>query len=141
MSEKSNVKYTIGNELSLDSFLSVYRRSTLGKRRPVEDLECMRQMLDNADLIVSAWVGDELIGISRTITDFCYVAYLSDLAVDVRYQKMGVGREMLRRTRAELGSQVTIVLLAAPAAREYYGRVGFEKHESSWVLSPGMEVL
>ena len=38
-------------------------------------------MIQHANLVVTAWDGPRLVGISRSLTDFLYVAYLSDLAV------------------------------------------------------------
>ena len=50
--------------------LSLYRASTLGERRPVDDRERMKQMLQNANLVVTAWDGDLLAGIVRSLSDF-----------------------------------------------------------------------
>lgn len=35
----------------------------------------MADMIRHANLIVTAWEGDLLVGISRTLTDFIYVGY------------------------------------------------------------------
>ncbi|HVJ90154.1 MAG TPA: GNAT family N-acetyltransferase, partial [Labilithrix sp.] len=110
-----NIKYRIGNDLDLDVVIDVYRDSTLGLRRPVDDRERMRQMLARANLVVTAWDGEQLVGISRSMTDFCYATYLSDLAVRLAYQKKGIGKELIERTRRE-GGKATTFLFAAPAA-------------------------
>lgn len=70
---------------------------------------------------------------ARSVSDFSYATYLSDLAVRVSYQRQGIGRELIRRTRAQGGS-ATIILLAAPKAVDYYPRLGFEPHPHAWVL-------
>jgi ribosomal protein S18 acetylase RimI-like enzyme len=49
-------------------------------------------MLANSNLLVTAWAGQQLVGIARSITDFHYCCYLSDLAVDVAYQQQGIGK-------------------------------------------------
>ncbi len=134
------ITYALERELDLDQVISLYRASTLAQRRPVDDRDCMAQMMAAADLIVTAWVGDSLVGIARTLTDTCYVAYMADLAVDQAYQRRGIGRELIRRTRAQLGPQAYLVLLAAPAAEEYYPRVGFQHHPQAWVLYPGQDL-
>jgi GNAT superfamily N-acetyltransferase len=91
-------------------------------------------MFRHANLIISAWDGDKLIGISRSLTDFSYVAYLSDLAVDALYQKQGIGKQLIENTKLQLEPECMLVLLAAPKAREYYGPLGFEQHPSAWTL-------
>lgn len=128
--------YQVGNELDLDVVIELYRASTLGERRPVADRDRMRAMLANANLVVTAWDGPLLVGLARSLTDFAYCTYLSDLCVRESHQRQGIGRELIRRTR-QLGGEATVILLAAPRAREYYPRVGFEPHPSAWMLKPG----
>lgn len=130
------ITYRLGNDLDLDAVIDVYRDSTLGERRPVDDRGRMEKMLDQANLVVSAWDGEMLVGISRSITDFAYATYLSDLAVRVVHQRKGIGKELIRRTRAE-APRATVILLSAPAATGYYPRIGMTQHPSAWVLREG----
>lgn len=130
--------YRVGNDLDLDAFIDVYRDSTLGERRPVDDRERMRQMLERANLVVSAWDGERLIAVARSLSDFCYATYLSDIAVRLSYQRQGVGRELIRRTQVE-GGKATVFLFAAPRAADYYPRVGFTPG-SGWMLRSGETV-
>jgi predicted N-acetyltransferase YhbS len=119
--------------------IELYRESTLGERRPVDERDRMAAMLRNANLVVTAWEEDRLVGISRSLSDFSYVTYLSDLAVRLSHQRMGIGRELMRITQRE-GGRAYIVLLAAPKAVDYYPRVGFTQHPSAWILREGEEV-
>jgi GNAT superfamily N-acetyltransferase len=139
--EPSGLRYHFGNDLDIDQVIELYHASTLGERRPVEDRACMARMLQEANLVVTAWDGRQLVGIARTLTDHCYVAYLADLAVRRSHQHRGVGKELVRVTRRELGEQAFIVLLAAPAAAEYYPKIGFSRHDQAWVLKPGDRIL
>jgi GNAT superfamily N-acetyltransferase len=134
------ITYRVGNDLNLDAVLALYRASTLGERRPVDDRAILFDMIRHANLVVTAWDADLLVGISRSLTDFSYVAYLADLAVRDTHQKLGVGRELIARTRAEMGPRSMIVLLAAPAAVDYYPKLGFTKHGSAWILKAGDEL-
>ena len=130
------ITYRIGNDLDLDAVIELYRASTLGERRPVEDRHRMSLMLRNANLVVTAWDEKLLIGIARSVSDFSYATYLSDLAVRVSYQRKGIGRELIRRTQAE-GGKATVILLSAPKAVEYYPRIGMKSHPSAWTLGAG----
>ena len=94
----------------------------------------MEGMLRHADLLVTAWSGERLVGVARSVTDFDYCCYLSDLAVDRALQGQGVGRELIRRTRERLGPRCMLILLSAPAATKYYPRLGFTRHDSAWIL-------
>ncbi len=129
------IRYRFGNKLDLDDVIDLYRRSTLGERRPVDDRKAMKSMLDHANLVVTAWRGRRLVGIARTLTDFLYVGYMSDLAVDTEFQHRGIGRALIAETRKKMGNHSKIVLLAAPRARRYYPHIGFSRHRSAWTLS------
>ena len=127
------VRYQLEPELAAPEFVSILARSTLAERRPVHDLVLIDGMLRNADLIVTARAGNELVGVSRAITDYHYCTYLSDLAVDTEYQRQGIGQELLRRTHSAAGLHTTLILLAAPLAQTYYPHIGMEQHPSCWV--------
>jgi predicted N-acetyltransferase YhbS len=127
------ITYRTGNDLDLDAVIELYRASTLGERRPVDDRERMRVMLANANLVITAWDGEQLVGIARSMSDFSYATYLSDLAVRASHQKQGIGRELIRRTQAQ-GGKASVILLSAPKAVEYYPRIGMKPHPSAWWL-------
>lgn len=133
----AKITYRRGNDLDLDRVIDLYRASTLGLRRPVDDRETMADMLRHGNLVLTAWEGNLLVGIARSLTDFSYVAYLSDLAVRESHQRLGIGTELMRRTREALGPRSMLVLLAAPAAVDYYPRVGFSHHPQAWILGAG----
>jgi len=98
-----------------------------GIKRPYDDLSRIKKMIDNANLIVTAWDGDMLVGAARAVSDFAYSTYLSDLAVDKEYQKHGIGHELVNKVQEQIGEESNIVLLAAPESMEYYPKIGFEK--------------
>jgi GNAT superfamily N-acetyltransferase len=121
-------------ELGVAEFIDVLERSTLGERRPLREADSMQGMLEHADIIVTARAGGLLVGISRAITDYSFCTYLSDLAVDERFQRQGIGRELIRRTHEAAGRHTALVLLAAPKARAYYPHIGMQPHDSCWVI-------
>ena len=127
------IEYRVGNNLDLDQVIELYHASTLGERRPVDDRIRMEKMLRNANLVITAWDGELLVGISRSLTDFAYATYLSDLAVRESYQRQGIGKELVRRTKQESGS-AAVVLLAAPKAADYYPHIGMTHHPQAWIL-------
>jgi ribosomal protein S18 acetylase RimI-like enzyme len=124
------------NELLLqaDEFVDCLVRSTLAERRPVDDIARIEGMLRHADLIITArTTSGLLVGVSRALTDFHYCTYLSDLAVDVHYQRSGIGRELIAKTHQHAGLDTTLILLSAPKAESYYPHIGMTRHQSAWV--------
>ena len=129
-----NIEYKINAPITTDQFIALLENSTLGERRPVDDRECMAGMVANSNLVVSAWDAGELVGIARSVTDFHYACYLSDLAVSKTHQKRGIGKQLQVLTQQQLGPRCKLILLAAPAANAYYEHIGFSNNPRCWVL-------
>ena len=127
------IKYQIENDLSAKEFQELLIKSTLGERRPIDDFDRISAMVKNANLIITARDNEKLVGVARSITDFVYCTYLSDLPVDESYQKQGIGKELIRLTKKET-PQATTILLSAPKAVKYYPHIGMEKHEACFLL-------
>ncbi len=125
--------YSLEPALTLTEFISVLNNSTLGVRRPVDDPDRIAKMLANANLIVTARVDGKLVGVARSITDFVYCTYLSDLAVDLAFQHQGIGKELIRRTKSETPN-AKLILLSAPNAVGYYPKIGMSRHDQCFVL-------
>lgn len=126
------VVYALEPGLSRTEFVDVLVRSSLAERPPVADLKRIGTMLERADIIVTARAGGVLVGVARSVTDFSYCCYLSDLAVDRHWQGRGIGTGLMMQTKvaavAEFGDGVRCILLSAPAAIEFYEKVGLERH-------------
>lgn len=129
------IEYKRTFDLDLDAAIELYVASTLGERRPVGDRERMRIMFRSADIVLTAWDGDLLVGVARSITDWVWTTYLADLAVRASHQRQGIGKELMRRTQAA-APRAKLLLLAAPAAVDYYPRVGFRHMPQAWWLQP-----
>jgi ribosomal protein S18 acetylase RimI-like enzyme len=129
-----NLLYETSRPISPAQFVDLLRRSTLADRRPVDEPAIVGAMLRHANLLCTAWDGDVLVGVARSLTDFEYCCYLSDLAVDEKYQQQGIGRALIRLTQAQLGPRARVILLAAPKAETYYPGIGFDSHPSAWTL-------
>ena len=123
----SEIIYAIEKSLDVSEFVKVLKNSTLAERRPVEDEQRISSMCNNANLIVTARLNGKLVGVARSITDFVYCTYLSDLAVDVKYQKKGIGKRLIEETKNQT-PQAKLILLSAPAAVDYYPKIGMTKH-------------
>lgn len=127
--------YKINAPMNASQFIRLLKASTLGERRPIDNEICMQGMVENSNLIISAWVGDELVGVARSMTDFHYACYMSDLAVDMRFQRQGIGKKLIELTQQQIRSTCKLILIAAPAANDYYRHLGFEHNERCWVMA------
>lgn len=126
------ITYKVNSKLEPHQVAELFQSS--GIRRPTDDLNRLKKMLENANLTVSAWDGEKLVGIARALTDFSYCCYLSDLAVDKQYQHQGIGHELVTEVQKLIGDESVLILLSAPEAMEYYPKIGFDKTENAFLI-------
>jgi predicted N-acetyltransferase YhbS len=130
--DEATIMYQREQHPSAEEVAAVFRSA--GLRRPVDDLVRIEQMIAHGNLIITARHDGKLVGISRSLTDFCYCCYLSDLAVHADYQRHGIGKELVRLTHEAIGSKSMLLLLAAPSAEGYYPHLGFDAVPNGWII-------
>ena len=130
---QGTIVYAVEERLTAAEFLDVLRRSTLAERRPVNEPDRIAKMVAHANLFVTARDGGKLVGVARALTDFTYCCYVSDLAVDKDYQRQGVGRALLAKTREAVGDSM-VLLLSAPQSMTYYPHIGMPKAENAFIF-------
>ena len=126
------ITYKVNPKISSQEFIDLLKKTSLGERRPLDNPKIIEDMLAHADILITANLNDKIIAIARSVTDFSFCCYLSDLAVDESYQKMKIGQTLIDKTIEQLQPSCKLILLAAPLAVDYYGKIGFEKHPSAW---------
>lgn len=127
------ITYQVGNDLPISDVIAVYQASSLDARRPITDVARMTDMFANSNLVISAWSDGQLVGLARALSDFSYATYLSDLVVMSSFQRQGIGQQLIKEVQ-KVSPQANLILLAAPQAMAYYPHIGFEQHDSAWVL-------
>lgn len=127
-----NIHYSTEKRPTAEQIVELYDDS--GLPRPTQDTERIRTMYENSNLIVTAWDNELLVGVARSLTDWAWACYLSDLAVRDSYKKEGIGRRLISMTKETVGGQSMLLLLSVPSAMEYYPKVGFVKQNSSFIM-------
>jgi GNAT superfamily N-acetyltransferase len=130
----TEVIYRNNVKISAEDFIDLLKRSTLDARRPVDQKDRIQKMLDHANVLVTAWKENKLVGVSRALSDFSFCCYLSDLAVDEALQKQGIGKRLIEETHKVAGLQTMLILLAAPAAAQYYPKIGMERFTDCFII-------
>ena len=119
--------------VTVDELIDLYGSS--GLNRPIKDRARMQEMLDNSNLLVSAWDDGNLVGVARSLTDWAFCCYVSDLAVRKEYQKGGVGKQLIMLSKEVVGPRPNFFLMAAPTAMEYYPKIGMTKMENGFIIN------
>lgn len=126
------IQYKINPPIPIEEIVRVYDSS--GLKRPTNDVERISQMYKNSNLVIAAYDDDHLIGVARSLTDFCYCCYLSDLAVQKEFQNLGIGKVLIEKTKEAIGAQTALILLSAPDAMSYYPKIGFSAIENGFII-------
>ena len=126
------IAYSFDKRPTADQIIELYDNA--GLPRPTHDKERIQKMFDHSNLIVTAWDKELLVGVARSITDWVWACYLSDLAVRKEYKKTGIGKQLINLTKEKVGNQSMVLLVSVPTAMEYYPKVGFKKQESSFII-------
>jgi ribosomal protein S18 acetylase RimI-like enzyme len=132
MPPSTAVFYACEPRLDVDEFCRVLLESGLGATRPTGDRPRMQQMLDQADLVVTARLDRALVGVARSITDFSWCCYLSELAVSSSAQGLGVGKGLIDETRRLIGPRVSLVLASMPESVGFYERIGMPRQADTF---------
>lgn len=129
---EKNIIYKFDIIPSSDAIIEIYDDS--GINRPTHDKPRIEKMYRNSNLVITAWEGEQLVGIARSLTDFCYCCYLSDLAVKKAYQKQGIGKQLIAITKEKIGEDSMLLLLSAASAMNYYPKVGLETVSNGFII-------
>jgi len=134
------IVYQREDGLSTQEFINILLASTLADRRPIHDTKRMDLMMKHCNLVITArWEG-KLVAVARSWSDFAYTTYLADLAVAEAFQSIGIGKELIKRTK--LASPLAkLILIAAPKAVEYYAKIGMKKHEACYMINEADEII
>jgi predicted N-acetyltransferase YhbS len=126
------ISYKVNAKIEAHQLAELFESS--GIKRPLDDLNRLKRMIDHANLTITAWDGEKLVGVARAFTDFSYCCYLSDLAVEKEYQKLGIGHELVNEVLKQIGEESNLLLLAAPETMDYYPKIGFDRVGNAYLI-------
>lgn len=135
-----SINYQVNPTISVQDLIDILKKSTLGLRRPLADLEAMESMLAHANYYIGAYENGQLVGLARAMTDFVYTTYLADLAVDEKYQHQGIGKELIKMLKINI-PRAKLILLAAPAAEAYYPKIGMQNHPHCYYIDDVANII
>ena len=102
------------------------------KRRTINDL---KKCLANSDVIISLWVGDEIVGFGRALTDGIYRGVLWDIVIDQNHQGKGFGALIVKNLLSSKKIKHTKKLyLMTTNKKMFYSQFNFKEVTSQKLL-------
>lgn len=93
-----------------------------------QDLECLQQAIEQSLEVVSAWNGEELVGLIRIVGDGLTIIYIQDILVLNTHQNRGIATQLMQQVmeRYESVRQKVLLTEEAPDVRHFYEKNGFQ---------------
>ncbi|SDN14545.1 Ribosomal protein S18 acetylase RimI [Psychrobacillus sp. OK028] len=93
-----------------------------------QDLEVLQQAIEQSLEVISAWNGEELVGLIRIVGDGLTIIYIQDILVLNAYQNRGIATQLMEQVLKKYKNVRQKVLLTeeAPDVRHFYEKNGFQ---------------
>ena len=108
------------------------RNAFWAKSRTIKDL---KKCLANSDVIVSLWVGNEIVGFGRALTDGIFRGVLWDIVIDQNHQGKGFGTLIIKNLLSSKKIKNTKKLyLMTTNKKRFYSQFDFQEVTSQDLL-------
>lgn len=130
----SSEHITIREErISPEEYIDFLKRTDLGSQYPAERFEeRISKLVRSVSISLAARnEAGRLVGVLFGLTDFCYWLYITDLGVDRDYERMGIGRQLMKTAHETAGGEkdIAVYLIANDKAVPFYEKLGMKKAE------------
>ncbi|MTI95239.1 MAG: GNAT family N-acetyltransferase [Firmicutes bacterium] len=121
-----NIKYQTTKDLPQQAVQELY--SDAGWLAYTKDIDGLMRALANSLAVISAWDGEELVGLIRVVGDGQSILYIQDILVRKSHKRCGIGSELLNQILEEFRHVRQKVLLTdeSPETRGFYEANGFQ---------------
>lgn len=114
------------NNIPQDQLLALY--DAVNWTAYTNDLDSLKTAVQNSTYVVTAWHGEQLVGLARVLSDDVSICYLQDILVHPAYQRQGIGRTLLTNCLDRFQHVRTLMLLTdnEPKQIDFYQSLGFK---------------
>ena len=121
----------ISERLTAEEYIDFLKRTDLGSQYPLERFdERIARLVNTVSVSMTARNDDGLlIGVLFGLTDFAYWLYVTDLGVDRRYERQGIGMKLMQTAHEMAGGErdIAVYLVANENAVPFYEKLGMKK--------------
>lgn len=125
--ERIQIKHTA---IDADEYIAFLGRTNLGQQYPKENfVERIRVLVENVQIsLVARNPNQVVVGICFGLTDFAYWLFLTDLGIDRRYERRGLGTRLVEAAHDLSGGEKAIVMFTNvnDQAIPFYEKLGLK---------------
>lgn len=132
-----NITYKQTKTINLEQVENLY--NDVGWTAYTKDMDLLQQALLQSLDVISAWDGDQLVGLIRTVGDGLTILYIQDILVLDAYQNQGIATKLLQMVlqKHETVRQKVLLTEEAPDVRHFYEKNGFESCDKGSAVAFG----
>lgn len=126
MNKRDFIRYTDATPENKEQLLNLY--NSVGWTRYTADLDKLIEAIHSSSYIISSYYESNLVGLIRGLSDGVSINFIQDLLVLPNYQRLGIGRTLLKKTIALYPTVYKHVLLTDDEdfQKEFYESLGFK---------------
>ena len=117
--------------ISVEEYISFLKRTDLGSQYPKERFEeRISRLVKNVSIsLVARNENGLVVGVLFGLTDFCYWLYITDLGIDRKYERHGIGKQLMKTAHELAGGEkdIAVYLIANENAIPFYEKLGMKK--------------
>jgi ribosomal protein S18 acetylase RimI-like enzyme len=117
------IMYNTDKKVDYDRLKTLFNE--VGWNDKTDDINRLKTMVENSQIVVTAWDEDTMVGFARCTTDYVFNGQINNVVVDSKYRKKGIGKVLID-TILDSSKQVTYMLRGSIRNENFYRSLGFE---------------
>lgn len=117
------IKYYRDKKVDYNKLIVLFNQ--VGWNDKTKDTNRLRTMVENSQIVVTAWDGEEMVGFARCTTDYVFNGQINNVVVDAKYRGKGIGEVLINKI-IDTSEQVTYILRGDIENEGFYKKIGFE---------------
>lgn len=111
----------------MDDLVELYE--SVGWRAYTQNLPALEHATKHSTAVLSAYDGNQLVGLARVLTDETTILYLQDILVHPKLQRQGIGKNLIHKVclQCETIRQKVLITDDTEKTKQFYESVGFNQ--------------
>lgn len=117
------IMYHTDKKVDYDRLKTLFNE--VGWNDKTDDINRLKTMVENSQIVVTAWDEETMVGFARCTTDYVFNGQINNVVVDSKYRRKGIGKVLID-TIVDSSKQVTYMLRGSIRNEKFYRSLGFK---------------